>query len=413
MDLYLYGLLLFFAAISAEPTGNMKPLGEQRKSEGHIDVTEDAPDVQTFFEKYIAGSRPIVFKGAAKNMPAFKKWNDEYLKEHFGELQVDVEEGKKENRSLSMWRWPFKKFLETYQKEDVYMVHSLEEKMRGDLRLFPSLSCGGYTRVLNDVVMWFSSGGTKSVLHNDHIDNVNCLFSGSKQLYMVDWKHREFIDIDAPNGAFSKVDVDAVDLDKYPGIAKAPWWEANMVAGDCLFIPSRWFHQVRSFTDNKRNMAVNVWFYHMQKLNLTDCEKNQDAGKYVPLDKFKFGDLESARYVLKLELQDGPLHVRKMTGRIKAHIGAVASKAEIKEVLSMLDRDGDKMVTMEELDNLTEDDLTVLSRMFPGLERAVSEEENGGEEGGEDQEGGVGMEGEEGDEDLGEDESLEPEREEL
>lgn len=53
------------------------------------------------------------------------------FREHYGELQVDVEEGKKENRSLSMWRWSFKNFLETYQKEDVYMVHSLEEKMRG------------------------------------------------------------------------------------------------------------------------------------------------------------------------------------------------------------------------------------------------------------------------------------------
>lgn len=40
--------------------------------------------------------------------------------------------------------------------------------------------------MLNDVIMWFSSGGTKSVLHNDHIDNINCLFSGEKELYMVD-----------------------------------------------------------------------------------------------------------------------------------------------------------------------------------------------------------------------------------
>lgn len=53
--------------------------------------------------------------------------------------------------------------------------------------MFPFLSCGGYTNVLSDVIMWFSSGGTKSVLHNDHIDNVNCLFSGTKTMYMVDY----------------------------------------------------------------------------------------------------------------------------------------------------------------------------------------------------------------------------------
>ena len=51
--------------------------------------------------------------------------------EHFGHLKADVEEGKKENRSLAMWTWTFKKFLEKYQKEDIYMVHSLEKPMRG------------------------------------------------------------------------------------------------------------------------------------------------------------------------------------------------------------------------------------------------------------------------------------------
>lgn len=55
-----------------------------------------------------------------------------------------------------------------------------------DLRLFPCLSCGGFQHVISDIIMWFSSGGTKSVIHNDHVDNINCLFSGVKELYMVD-----------------------------------------------------------------------------------------------------------------------------------------------------------------------------------------------------------------------------------
>ena len=50
-------------------------------------------------------------------------------------------------------------------------------------------------------------------------------------------KHGEFIDIDVPNGGYSNVNPQAVDLKKYPGLANAPWWEAKMEAGDCLFIP--------------------------------------------------------------------------------------------------------------------------------------------------------------------------------
>jgi len=52
--------------------------------------------------------------------------------------------------------------------------------------LMTSLHCGGFTDVLQDAVMWFSSGGTKSVLHFDAVENINCLFSGSKKFIMID-----------------------------------------------------------------------------------------------------------------------------------------------------------------------------------------------------------------------------------
>lgn len=34
-------------------------------------------------------------------------------------------------------------------------------------------------------VTWMSSGGTKSVLHQDDLDNINCLFRGSKDLLLI------------------------------------------------------------------------------------------------------------------------------------------------------------------------------------------------------------------------------------
>ena len=39
--------------------------------------------------------------------------------------------------------------------------------------------------MLQDAVVWFSSGGTKSVLHYDAVDNINCLFDGTKELVMI------------------------------------------------------------------------------------------------------------------------------------------------------------------------------------------------------------------------------------
>ena len=40
-------------------------------------------------------------------------------------------------------------------------------------------------------IMWFSSGGTKSVIHNDDVDTINCVFSGSKEfIFMNITKYR-------------------------------------------------------------------------------------------------------------------------------------------------------------------------------------------------------------------------------
>ena len=45
--------------------------------------------------------------------------------------------------------------------------------------------------------------------------------------------------IDKVEGAFSTVDVDSVDMYKFPGLQTIPYYKVLMEPGDCLFIPSR------------------------------------------------------------------------------------------------------------------------------------------------------------------------------
>lgn len=54
------------------------------------------------------------------------------------------------------------------------------------MMLLKCLLCGGYTKYLSMSNMWFSSGGTKSVLHNDDGENINCVLSGNKEFFMAD-----------------------------------------------------------------------------------------------------------------------------------------------------------------------------------------------------------------------------------
>ena len=56
---------------------------------------ETAPNPQKFYEDYVKPSRAAIFRNAMTETPAFKLWTDDYLKEHYGDLEVRLE-GKKE-----------------------------------------------------------------------------------------------------------------------------------------------------------------------------------------------------------------------------------------------------------------------------------------------------------------------------
>lgn len=285
---------------SDHPTGHLQPLGSHQPPVGEVLSVDEIPSPQEFFQKYLQPGKPVLFKGAATKIPAYKLWTDDYLSLKYGDLVVDVEEGKKENRSNELFNMPFKLFLKIYNESDVYLVHSLPKAMRDEMFLLRCLLCGGYTDGLQDSVMWFSNGGTKSVLHFDAIDNINCLMSGSKDLFMVDKREKAHINIDSPKGSFSKVDVDKVDLYKYPGLADVPWYKGRMEPGDCLFIPYRWFHQVRSY--GPRNLAINIWFRHQFTFNSTDCDNSPHKNKeFAPLSAFEISQNleENMGYVLQ------------------------------------------------------------------------------------------------------------------
>ena len=66
--------------------------------------------------------------------------------------------------------------------------------LKGEVLVLPCLTCGGAANRILDAVMWFSSGGTKSVLHFDGVENINCVLDGWKEVFLVDkvgirWKY--------------------------------------------------------------------------------------------------------------------------------------------------------------------------------------------------------------------------------
>ncbi|KAL5257490.1 hypothetical protein ACHWQZ_G012435 [Mnemiopsis leidyi] len=234
------------------PLGRQSPAIPVKEIQGFVDPA-------TFFQEHVIPGRPVVFKGAAKEFPAFQRWSDEYFLS-FNESNnwmVQYELGKKETREGGQEPISFAEYIKRYTDEDLYCVTGLPKFLRSDMPIFRPLNCYFVlSKLMDDLVMWFSSGGTKSVWHYDDYENLNCLIKGKKELILANRSELELGHF-LREGSFSKVDVDSVDLDSYPGFSEITFYNATIEAGDCVYIPTFWGHVVRSWG---RNIAINAWW---------------------------------------------------------------------------------------------------------------------------------------------------------
>lgn len=266
------------------------------KPQGSVEVLEELPLPEEFFKKYIQDKggefegygKPVLMPKAATRMPAFSKWSDAYLLENYGDTRLDqVETEKKETRTKYPHEdWTLKKFLSKYNTSVLYSTATTPPNLGREVYLLPVMNCGGYSRKLAATVLWMSSGGTKSVIHQDGQDNIHCQFDGQKDWILWEssapirktemgwvWAENEAEQDPSFKDAYGqyagRLDVDNVDVEAYPGWEKLRWWNMTMKAGDCAFIPRHWFHFVQS--PPMRSISIHVWF-HGEKFDPRSCE---------------------------------------------------------------------------------------------------------------------------------------------
>lgn len=310
------------------------------------------PSPWVFFDEFVSQSRPLLMKKALihEDIPAFHKWTDHYMSDIFGHIPMEVETGKKEDRKKgSIWHMSMEKYISVYKKLNGYLITDIPDSMKVDIKVPLSLQCGGFQDNLHHVIMWFSSGGTNSHLHNDGFDNINCILDGSKEIILIDKKYGELVKADGwdEEGSFSHVNVDEVDMYRYPQIQKVPYHKLTVTKGDCLYIPITWFHQVYSLPG--RNMALNFWFHHLMWYNSSQCD---DMDPYnapaKPLVQFDFPNkAEEARSYL-LESFEGKDDVT-MSDFLTLFADDAENRDQINECFAIVDEDKNGILDWSEL----------------------------------------------------------------
>ena len=78
--------------------------------------------------------------------------------EEFGDVEVNVDYGKKENRERSADVMTLKEFLKIYNSTDRYLVDSLPDPLQHEFQLPSCILCGGFTERLAVNVFIFMHG---------------------------------------------------------------------------------------------------------------------------------------------------------------------------------------------------------------------------------------------------------------
>lgn len=241
--------------------------------------------------------KPVVLKGLDLG-PCTSKWTVDYLSQAAGNKVVKVHVSSVPqmdflSKNFVYRTLPFDIFVrraaedkhkEYFISEDEkYYLRSLGEDPRkdvADLRTqFPQLADDICIPEYFEKEQFFSSvfrissAGLQLWTHYDVMDNFLIQVKGEKQVVLYSPRDAPYLYL---SGSKSEVlDVDKPDLEKYPLFIKARRYECHLKAGDILFIPALWFHNV---TSQEFGVGVNVFWKHLPSecYDKTDTYGNKD-----------------------------------------------------------------------------------------------------------------------------------------
>jgi ribosomal protein L16 Arg81 hydroxylase len=220
---------------------------------------------------------PAIVVGALAGWKAVEKWSPEYLASVLSDREVRVAVSKDHRYNYAAAKtafepltrfdkqlMPFAQFVTKLQHakaagEHYYLMQRpIEEEFP---ELVPDIQRPSWVadRQL-DMNLWVGSEGNVTQMHFDRDENFLAEVRGRKHLRLFDPSQTEFLypyPKDSVMYYLSFVDCDNPDFDTYPEFRNARPWEGELHPGELLYLPARWWHQVRSLDDA---ISVNFWW---------------------------------------------------------------------------------------------------------------------------------------------------------
>ena len=231
--------------------------------------TRDELPVSEFKRRYLPHGIPVVISNALHDWPLFKLSREESLV-HFAELQGITRHGDYVKKTFSTER----DFRSTSMAEFIASLdHPAAKSADGEppaymgnnilpAQLLQQIKYPPYFDAAQFIPprIWIGPKGTLTPLHRDDTDNLFAQVWGQKTFTLAAPHHREALGTwsTAPEGGLDGCDFnpDAPDYQRFPKARDVPFLRVTLEAGDLLFLPEGWFHQVESVSTS---LSVNFW----------------------------------------------------------------------------------------------------------------------------------------------------------
>ncbi|MEK1911758.1 MAG: cupin-like domain-containing protein [Pseudomonas chlororaphis] len=225
--------------------------------------------VEEFRTRYLPQGIPVVISDALQDWPLFQLSREESLV-HFAELQGITRHGDYVKKTFSTER----DFRSTSMAE---FIASLDNPAPKNADGEPPAYMGNNilpAQLLEQIQyppyfdrslfipprIWIGPKGTLTPLHRDDTDNLFAQVWGQKSFILAAPHHREALGTwsTAPQGGLDgcEVNPDAPDYERFPASRDVTFLRVILEAGDLLFLPEGWFHQVQSVSTS---LSVNFW----------------------------------------------------------------------------------------------------------------------------------------------------------
>ncbi|KAF4520612.1 hypothetical protein B566_EDAN006023 [Ephemera danica] len=275
----------------------LKTQAEELYLRDFVTEVEGSPTPLEFIRDWVSQNIPVVFRGAGYHIPAVKKWTPKFLMNQLGEKMVTVavtpngfadavsEDGQyfmlPEERQMK-----FCDFIEQLEMNSgcdspvLYMQQqnsNLTGEMReliGDVPIEIDWATEAFDVNPDAVNFWMGDSRAVTSTHKDPYENLYCVIRGEKTFVLTpptDLPGMVYKSL--PVARYSEVQnkncyqivpvensdpvswICSVGSDKMPITPKSV--NVCVKAGDILYLPSLWFHQV---SQSHGCIAVNYWY---------------------------------------------------------------------------------------------------------------------------------------------------------